>query len=416
MTASGSASEQGHVASDAGSEAGSAATRVVAVSALCLGLGASLGFIPGFIATTLRDDLGISRGQVGLLVSLHFGCTGLGSILGGRLTEAFGARIVIVADMVIVAVAAAFGAAIGSYWALLVVAVAAGAAYSLVNAGTNVAIGRSVPATQRTMAMSIKTAGVPLMAVVAAGAGPFVAAEFGWRVILVATACLAGAASVLATVTFHDDRPTSVTPRTKAALPPGFHWFPIGAFLLIAGSQPLYSWTVAYLEQSLDASPVLAGGISAGASACGVMIMIASARVADREGPEARLRRLIMLIAINCASTLLVLAGAWIGVAVVAVGVVIGIGVQLAAIGTMHAAVVDRAPRAVARATGVTMTGYYIGALASPAAFGALVDATDTFAWGWGVTAALLVVAVPVWALAGRTPTRPQASGRTVPI
>jgi CP family cyanate transporter-like MFS transporter len=144
--------------------------------------------------------------------------------------------------------------------------------------------------------------------------------------------------------------------------------------------------------------------------------MIGSARFADREGPEARLRRLIILIAIVSAGTLLVLLGEFIGIAVVAAGVVIGIGAQLAAIGTMHAAVVDSAPAAVARATGVTMTGYYVGALASPAAFGMLADATGTFSWSWAATAVLLILALPVWALAGRVrpaPREPRAAVST---
>lgn len=402
--------------SDTTNEFGSAGIRVVAASALCLGVGASLGFIPGFLATSLRDDLGISRGQVGVLVSLYFGCTGLGSVLGGLLTEAFGARIVIIVDMVIVAAAATFGAIVGEYWGLLVTAIVAGSAYSLVNAGTNVAVGRAVSARLRTTAMSIKTAGVPLMAAVAGGAGPPIASEVGWQPILFATAFIAAVAAVIAGLTFHDDRPPQVMQRTKAELPAGFYSYPLGAFLLVAGSQPLYSWTVAYLEQSLDASPGLAGGISAGASACGVVIMIGSARFADREGPEARLRRLIMLIAIVSAGTLLVLLGEFIGIAVVAAGVVIGIGAQLAAIGTMHAAVVDSAPAAVARATGVTMTGYYVGALASPAAFGMLADVTGTFSWSWAATAMLLILALPVWALAGRVrpaPREPRAAVST---
>ena len=228
----------------ADNEVGSAAIRMITVSALCIGLGASLGFIPGFVATTMREDLGISRAQVGLLVSLYFGCTGFGSVLGGRLTEAFGARTVVVADMLIVAGAAAFSAAVGEYWALLVTAVAAGSAYSLVNAGTNVAIGRAVPPQRRTMAMSIKTAGVPLMAVVAAGAGPSVAARVGWQPILAVTPFAALVAAVIAGFTFQDDRPAPTTKRTKTALPGGFYWFSLGAFLLVAGSQPLYSWMV----------------------------------------------------------------------------------------------------------------------------------------------------------------------------
>ena len=76
---------------------------------------------------------------------------------------------------------------------------------------------------------------------------------------------------------------------------------------------------------------------------------------------------------------------------------------QLAAIGTLHAAVVDKAPHNVARATGSMMTGYYLGALASPAAFGWLVDATGTFAYSWLGSALLITMAIPVWNMAGKT-------------
>lgn len=396
-----------------------AVVRIVAVSALCMGLGASLGFVPGFLATTLRDDLDISRGQVGLLVSLYFGCTGIGSIMGGRATDRFGARAVIAADMVIVAIAAFTTAAVGSYWSLVLAAVFAGSAYSLVNAGTNVAIGRAIDPTRRTLAMSLKTAGVPFMAMVAAGAGPPLADRSSWQTIIVVTGLIALVAAVVAVVVFDDDRPAAGTAQPRGDLPEGFWWFAVGAFLLIAGSQPLYSWTVAYLEQSLDASPGVAGAVSAVASGVGVVFMIASAQRTDRVGPDARVRRLIALLAVNLVGTLLVMAGELVGTWFVAVGAIIGISAQLAAIGTMHAAVVDRAPHAVARATGVTMTGYYIGALASPAAFGWLADWTDTFAWSWAATAVLLAVALPVWHIASRVgddtqapvPTQPRPKG-----
>ena len=89
------------------------------------------------------------------------------------------------------------------------------------------------------------------------------------------------------------------------------------------------------------------------------------------------------------------MAGVKIGVAAVAVGVIVGIAAQLSAIGLMHAAIVDRARDAVARATGLTMTGYYIGALVSPFLFGVVADATDTFAWSWLGTASLLCSGYP---------------------
>ena len=36
-----------------------------------------------------------------------------------------------------------------------------------------------------------------------------------------------------------------------------------------------------------------------------------------------------------------------------------------------------------ARASGVTMTGYYLGALDTPVTFGALVDWLGTYTWAW---------------------------------
>ena len=380
------------------------ATRVVAICSICSGLGAALGFLPGFIATTFRDDLGISKGQVGLLVGLYFGCTGLGSIMGGRLTDRFGARAVVVADMVSVTIAGAFAAAVGTYWSLLVAAIIGGSGYALVNAGTNVAMAHAVPIRRRTLAMSVKTAGVPAMAAITAAVGPWAANRWSWQHVIWALVILTILAAVGAGLILGNDRNGEVGGDTGSLvpLPTGFIWFPVGAFLLIAGSQPMYSWVVPYLEQSLDASPSVAGGISAVASAVGVVVMIFSALRSDRTGADSRVALIVVLLFANAGAILMVLLADAIGLALAIVGTVIGIAVQLSAIGTMHATIVDRAPGAVARATGWTMTGYYLGALVSPTAFGVVADVTDTFTWSWMATIALLLLAVPAWRAAGR--------------
>ena len=364
---------------------------------MCTGIGAALGFMPGFIATSLRDDLNISHGEVGLLVSLYFGCTGLGSILGGRLTDRLGARFVVLLDMAAVAGAGILIAVSGTYWSLVVAAALGGTGYALVNAGTNVAIARSIPLRRRTLAMSVKTAGVPVMAAVTAALGPWSARRWEWPRISLVIAILAVCSGVIAWAVLDDDRPERNVGVTNRELPHGFIWFPIGAFLLVAGSQPLYSWVVAYLEQSLNTSPALAGGVSALASVIGVGVMMANALRTDRVRPALRLKRITMFLSINLLGTIMVLAGEAVGLVLVVVGTVLGIAAQLSSIGTMHATIVDRAPLAVARATGWTMTGYYLGALFSPAAFGVLTDATGTFAYSWAMTAVLLVLAIGAW-------------------
>ena len=116
------------------------ARTTVAACTLAVGLAAALGFVPGYVATSLRADLGLSRAEVGLIVSLYFGSTGVMSILGGSVTDRIGVRKVIVGDMVVVAVCAALAAWRGDLAALLLTSVIAGAGYAGVNAATNAAI------------------------------------------------------------------------------------------------------------------------------------------------------------------------------------------------------------------------------------------------------------------------------------
>lgn len=82
----------------------------VAISTLATGLGANLGFVPGFLAPVLQVDLDLSRVQVGVLVGVFYGATGVGSPVAGR-----------IADVLAAAAVAGFG-------------------YALTNAGTNMAV------------------------------------------------------------------------------------------------------------------------------------------------------------------------------------------------------------------------------------------------------------------------------------
>ena len=127
------------------STAGPAPT--VAVCTVAIGVGAALGFVPGFVATELQADLGISRTQLGLIVSLYFGATGAASIIGGRFADRFGARKVVTADLLVVAACAAAAAISGRYLVVLLTSLVAGTGYAWANAGTNLAIAKRVPFT-----------------------------------------------------------------------------------------------------------------------------------------------------------------------------------------------------------------------------------------------------------------------------
>lgn len=376
---------------------------VVAASMLALGVGSSLGFFPGYFVAAVRDDLGISRAQVGLLVSLHFGCTGLGSIIGARITEKIGTRTAVVADQLIVAVAAWSAALLDSYAALIGAAAFAGFGYALTNAATNEAVAAAVPESRRTLALSAKTSGVPTMALISAILVPWASDRWSWNLILMIGGTIAAVSALIATAVIPDIRSSRLrVQRQGSVLPKGFWWFAVSAFFLVGSSQPLFSWAVPYLDEGLGTSKPVAGAIAGIAAGLGAVCMSLTALRADYLGRTRRVPLIVGLCVVLTASLLVTMSGLTLGLAVATVGLFAGFIVQLAAIGIMHAAVVDRAPQAVARATGVTMTGYYMGALATPVSFGGLVDWLGTYTWAWLIMALGSTAAAACFARANR--------------
>ena len=376
---------------------------VVAISTLSTGFGSIVAFAPGYVATALRADLGLDRWQVGLVITVHFICTAAGSTVSGRVTDRWGARLVSVAALALVALAAGLAAVVGNYAVLYVAAVLGGLGYALVNVATTVAVASVVTARRRTVSLSARTAGVPAVGAISAAAGPWIANRWSWEWVLGGLGAAAAVVALAAAWVLPDDR----VGRAAAAehrLPRGFVWFPVGAFLMIFGSQPMYSWSVPYLEESLGASPALSGLLVGMATAIAAGVMIISGLGVDRAGPSRRIPLVVTFALATGACSALILAGGTLGLGVAVLGVVGGISLQLACIGAMQAAFVDRAGPAVARAAALTMTGYYAGAVAAPTTFGAVVDTVGSYNWAWFIGCLLLVGAAVAYRLAGRVP------------
>ena len=356
------------------------------------------------MATALRADLGIDRWHVGLLVSLYFGCAGLASLTAGRICDRIGGRLAVFGGMALVVLASGLAAGLGGYAPLPAAGVLAGFGYSLNNVGTNVAVAGAVSPRRRTVALSTRSSGILLMSALTAAVAPTVADRWGWQWVLGGLGAGGAATALVALRVLPDDSSDAheLLQRRSHRLPKGFVWFPIAAFGLIAGAQPLLSWTVPYAEESLGLSPAWAGILVGASSAVGAVAMVSTGIGADRLGPHRRMRLLVALVAGTGASCLLLAAGGAVGLGVAMVGVLGGIVLQFAGIGTMHAAVVDRAGPAVARATAATMTGYYLGALVSPVAFGAFVDSVGSYEWAWLGLAVLLAGSAVAFRLAGR--------------
>ena len=377
---------------------------VVGSCTLAIAFNSAYGYVPGFMATAMRADLGIDRWHVGLLVSLYFGCAGVASLAAGRVCDHIGGRFAVVGGMAFVVVASALAAGVGGYAPLPVAGVLAGLGYSLNNVGTNVAVAGAVTPRRRAVALSTRSSGILLMSALTAAVAPTVADRWDWRWVYGGLGAGGAVMAVVALGVLRDDTgdPHELLRRRSHRLPKGFVWFPIAAFCLIAGAQPLLSWTVPYAEESLGLSATWAGILVGASSAVGAVAMVSTGVGADRLGAHRRIRLLVVLVAGTGVSCLLLAGGRILGLPVAMVGVLGGIILQFASIGTMHAAVVDRAGPAVARATAATMTGYYLGALVSPVAFGAFVDGVGSYEWAWLILGILLGASAVAFRQAGR--------------
>lgn len=398
---------------------------MLAVATLGIGLGSIPGFLFGYLGPVLEADLGISKPALGILVGVFFGATGLASTVGGAWAERLGAHKAVGLDLLFVAAGLLLAVLVPTYSALLVTAVFAGAGYALANAGTNMAVAASIAPARHGIAMAVRTAGVPavgaLQSLLAVGA----AATYGWRPVvavlipivvvaavlsfwLLPAARSAGdpAAAVVEATDLVGDGPG--TPR-RIRLPPGFGWYPVAAFLLIAGTQPLYSWTVPFLDEVGGVPLATAGALASIGSGVSVVAMIVLAGRADRIGGD-RVRPVVMLTAAATVGVGLLWLGILAGPVSMTAGLVLGSLTQLTAIGLMHAAIVATAPNLVGRASGTTMAGYYLGALLSAPLFGLSVDATGGYGLGWGVSLVLVAASVLCFARCRRVTTDARAA------
>jgi sugar phosphate permease len=163
----------------------------------------------------IRDDLGISFTQAGLLSVAATLSYGLMQIPAGYLADRFGpARPFFVGLFGWSAMCLAFGM-VHAYWLALAVLLAAGTFRALLFAPGLALLASWFVAERRATAMSLFMLGGFSGSIVLALAGPFLAERYGWRAAFIAFAAL-GIAAALLFRAFAKDRPRAQTARRLA--------------------------------------------------------------------------------------------------------------------------------------------------------------------------------------------------------
>jgi MFS family permease len=148
---------------------------------LCaMGVGPLFNYGVSVSSAVIIEQLGITAGQLGLVVSVVFASAAVTSIYLGRLADRMSARAQLVLIFAGTAVALVVGAFASHYWVLLLAAVLAGPAQAISNPTTNRIIIRAVPPVKRAGWIGVKQSGVQASQLFSGLFFPAVSLWLGW--------------------------------------------------------------------------------------------------------------------------------------------------------------------------------------------------------------------------------------------
>jgi predicted MFS family arabinose efflux permease len=352
--------------------------RVVLACALVIGLGAVSANTIGYIIPDLMQDLSISRAAAGLITGLFFGATGVGAFAAGRVVPRFGARRALIAASATVTVLATASGVIGSYWILLLYGLFCGFAYSLATVGTNVIVASVVPERRRGVALTAKTSLAPFFSGSSSILVGFFIDKTGWRTILFVIAGLCALVALNSSLSLPQQVKPAIQHKPDKAKSirarPIVYVYGLAVFLSSGGGSAFFLWIVPFLRQDLELNSRNAGLVAGIMTMFSALGMVGIAFFSDRLGVRRRFDVIIGLTGVCGVAAAFLVVAQQLSSGVVVLLLSIGVLTVATNSGLMHAAIVELAPDAVAQATGITLTGYYLGAFVAPYLFGFIAD------------------------------------------
>ncbi len=369
----------------------------------------ALGVLSGF----LLPDFGITRAQLGLVVTVSAGTSAVAGIVLGRLVDRYGGRTALIMVFGLSALAM-IGTAVAPTYALLAAAAAfAGLALGSANSATNRFVVETVPAGRRGTITGIKQAGESLTIVAAGALLPIAALAIGWRSAL-AISALAPCVAIALVLARIPVAPRIAVPTTlggpNRTLDRDVLW--LAAFTIFTGLSggSIATYLPLYAQEALQMSATTAGLVVA------VMGIVATVgRIAwghfVRSATDLRSRmRTIALMAVG--ATILLWSASKIHPDLVWLGAAAW-GVSLLSAGTvgMVAVMTYAGVENTGRASGVVLTGFGFGLMVGPPVFGWTVDTTGAYDVGFGLVFAELSCASAIAVVWSRRAREPRLSG-----
>ena len=355
------------------------------------------GFLTAGLAVQISADIDLTLAGLGAVIGVFFGVSALVSPFMGALVQRAGW---VIGARLSSSLAAVTLAGIG-FWASNPLTLGAwfvlgGLAAGLSQPAANLAIARCVPAQRHGLLFGVKHASVPLATLLAGVSVPAIALTVGWEWAFWGGAALAllVALAVPRDPPYHEvgarsSRPAQGTGRPATPLPLLIA-LSVAAVLGIDGIDALASFVVTYAV-NVGIGEGTAGLLLTAGSAVGIVTRLVAGWLIDRTN-RADLMSIATMLAIGALGIAFIAAGGQVGLII---GGLVGFAAGWGWSGLFTFAVVRNNPQAPATATGITMTGVFIGAAIGPPLFGVVADGSS-FAVAWWGTAASLIGAAAI--------------------
>jgi MFS family permease len=385
------AGEQGVDAPDGAEHTPPVRTLVAAI--LSITLGVLPVFLLGALAVQVRASLGFDETLLGLAVSVFFAASALGSVPAGRISEQLGAfRGMALAGLASVVSLAGVAALADNWMQLAALLAVAGLANAVAQPASNLALAQAIPTARQGLAFGVKQANGPAAALLAGVAVPGIALTIGWRWAFAGGLGVAVAFFAVAGRLPSQQRSAGSADQGRARIASGG----VTPLVLLAaaaafGNAAASALTAFYVESAVAGgySPGAAGLAFAGGSVAAITARVAWGWLADVRGGDTLAGVVELLLCGAVGAGLLALSGSPL---VLGLGTVAAFAAGWAWLGVLLFAVVARHPQTPASATGIVLAGLFLGGIAGPPGFGALVEA-GSYPPAWLAAAGALVVA-----------------------
>ena len=355
----------------------------------------------GALAPFLRAEYGLQRSHVGLATATIFLAVAVCSVPAGRVTDAIGVARALLASCAAVALGAAGVGLLASVVPIACSLLVVGLGYSLVSPATNSGVIAVTPTHLRGRMMGVKQMGVTAGGAVAAATLPLGVQRMGIADTMLITATGVALLGVVAALfvarLVPGARPARERPRPRQR-PDGTvrrRVRRVGAAVggMVAAQHVVATYLTLFLVDRRHMTVTAAAALLTLLHLSGTIARLGWGWVSDRVGS-----RLFTMAAIGVASIAALLALGTIGASVptwALVVLVIALGAATQGGNAVYqVAIAEEDVERAGWASGVGMAFGFTGAIIAPPAFGAIVDATDSYTLGLALAAGVVALAV----------------------